>query len=96
MANLLAEVVGAIVGVLGVVLGAVLNGRREDRKWIRDKKLAGAVDFLAAGGELYEVRRRANGDTPPDKVQEFQNRVQPGRSRCSCSATKRQPASLAS
>jgi hypothetical protein len=45
MVTILAGLVGGIVGVLGVVLGAWLNGRRENRKWLRDQKLLGAVEF---------------------------------------------------
>jgi hypothetical protein len=55
-----------------------------------DKKLASAVDLLAAADELYEVRRRADGDTPPDKIRELRRAAR----QCSCSAPKR-PASIA-
>lgn len=80
MANLLAGLIGALVGVLGVVLGAVLTGRREHHKWLRDRTLAGAVDFLTAAGELYEARRRGDTGVPTDEVRELRNRVQVGRS----------------
>lgn len=59
MTTVLAGLVGGLVGVLGVVLGAWLNSRRENRKWLRDQKLLGAVEFLAASGQIYLARREA-------------------------------------
>jgi hypothetical protein len=82
MANLLAGLLGAVVGLLGVVLGAVLNGRRDDRKWLRDQKLRGAVDFLTASGELYDkvTQLNSNDDRWPEELLELRNRMQSGRS----------------
>lgn len=55
--NILAGVIGAAVGLLGVIVGTWINHHREDRRWIREKKLAAASEFIAAAGQLYNYRR---------------------------------------
>jgi hypothetical protein len=82
MTTILAGLVGGLVGVLGVLLGAWLNSQRENRKWLRDQKLLGAVEFLASTGQLYSFRRDADAEAEVgrDVEKEWLNRMALGRS----------------
>ncbi|WHT22329.1 hypothetical protein N8J89_15050 [Crossiella sp. CA-258035] len=63
--NILAGVIGAVLSLIGVLLGVWLNGRREERRWLRDNKLASATDYIAAAGNLYNFRRK-EADARPE------------------------------
>jgi hypothetical protein len=81
MENILAGAIGASVSLIGVMLGAWFNARRQDRMWIRDQKLKGAVDFVTAGGQLYDQQRgnSTSSDHAPTR-KELVARMQDGRS----------------
>lgn len=82
MTTILAGLVGGLVGVVGVLLGAWLNARREDRKWLRDQQLRGAVEFLASAGQLYRHKRlpSVDFDAGQQNEKEWLDRMAIGRS----------------
>jgi hypothetical protein len=81
VASTIAGLLGALIGVLGVALGAWLNGRRDDRKWLRDQKLRAAAEFITAAGQLFDHRRSPDPhESTRGEHDELTKRVQSGRS----------------
>jgi hypothetical protein len=81
MASLVAALIGAVVGLCGVAAGVVLQGKNEQRRWVRDHKLRAAVDFIGATGRIYDRRRRLQsaGPVPADQTDDWR-RAQDARS----------------
>lgn len=78
--NILAGVIGAAISLVGVLLGVWLNGRREERKWMRDNKLQSATQFIAAVGSLYNhLRKGGEAGLPPELRAEWDEKVQSSR-----------------
>ena len=78
--NILAGVIGAVLSLVGVLLGVWLNGRREERKWLRDNKLLSATEFIASAGNLYNHRRKTDRpDLPQEVTAEWDDRMQRSR-----------------
>lgn len=50
-------VIGALLTFVGGVLGAAIQGRREHRKWLREKRHDGLVELRRVFGELDHVDR---------------------------------------
>jgi|SRR5215471_12733466 len=81
MSNLLAVLIGALIGLGGVVAGTWLQGRKEHQRWLRDRKLHAAIDFIGATGDLAQMRRQlpTGGASNMDERAAWA-RVQDGRS----------------
>jgi hypothetical protein len=80
--NVLAGVVGALLGFSGALLGAWIKSRSEQRKWLRDQKLAGAAEMVSAGTNIYEFRSGAKDwleSFEPSELREWQSQLQKGR-----------------
>ncbi|MGW3471219.1 hypothetical protein ACWDKQ_22790 [Saccharopolyspora sp. NPDC000995] len=41
--NIIAGLIGACVSLIGVTVGAWINNHRQDRRWLREKKLEAAA-----------------------------------------------------
>jgi hypothetical protein len=80
--NVLAGVIGALLGFSGALLGAWIKSRDEQRRWLRDQKLAGAAEMVSAGSNIFELRS-GNKDwlesLDPSELREWQSQLQKGR-----------------
>lgn len=82
MVNVLAGIVGALLGFSGALLGAWIKSRDEQRRWLRDQKLAGAAEMVSAGSNIYELRSGAKEwleSFEPGELREWQSQLQRGR-----------------
>lgn len=78
--NIIAGVIGAAISLVGVLLGVWLNGRREERKWMRDNKLQSATQFIAATGSLYDhLRKGGVAGLSPELRAEWDDKMQSSR-----------------
>jgi hypothetical protein len=79
--SIVAGVIGACISLIGVVVGAWINHHRQDRRWLRDKKLEAAAEFIAAAGQIYDHRHRpSHREVSAEMVSEWDARMQNGRS----------------
>jgi hypothetical protein len=80
--NVLAGIIGALLGFSGVLLGGWMKSRDEQRRWLRDQKLAGAAELIGAGTNIFELRS-GNADwlSSPDlgELRQWQSQLQKGR-----------------
>ncbi|GAB3428356.1 hypothetical protein GCM10027569_71560 [Flindersiella endophytica] len=72
--------IGAAAGLAGVLLGAWLAGRREDKNWLRDQRLRGAVEFIVTSAALYDrLLQLPDTEFKPSEKIEWHNRIENGR-----------------
>ncbi|MFD2417773.1 hypothetical protein [Amycolatopsis pigmentata] len=82
MVNVLAGIIGALLGFSGALLGAWIKSRGEQRRWLRDQKLAGAAEMVSAGSNIYELRSGSKDwleSFEPSELREWQSQLQKGR-----------------
>ncbi|MBB5850272.1 hypothetical protein ACFQ05_23970 [Amycolatopsis umgeniensis] len=82
MGSVVSGLAGALIGLVGVLLGAGVTSRYQDRRWLREQKLKGAAEFIAAGMHLYESQLSRSDQhrvTTAERVA-WQDRLQTGRS----------------
>jgi hypothetical protein len=80
--NVLAGIIGALLGFSGALLGAWIKSRDEQRRWLRDQKLASAAEMISAGSNIFE-HRSGNNDWLQSlelgELREWQSQLQKGR-----------------
>lgn len=92
--SIVVGLLGACTSLIGVLVGAWINNKRQDRRWLRDKKLEGAAEFISAAGRLYEHRRpQSTPQAVPSDAADWGTQMQRGRSviylLCSAETTER-------
>lgn len=78
----MAGLIGALLGFSGALLGAWIRSRDEQRRWLRDQKLAGAAEMVSAGTNIFEFRDGSKDwldSFDPRELREWQSQLQKGR-----------------
>ncbi|MEV5541211.1 hypothetical protein AB0L13_30650 [Saccharopolyspora shandongensis] len=75
----MAGIIGALLGFSGALLGAWIKSQGEQRRWLRDQKLASAAEMVSARTNIYEFRSGSKNWTEsfePSELREWQSQLQ--------------------